>query len=51
MLFEAYKDDKRFMWTEHKECIPPIDVIKNMKAAGYKVLLDGKVYKITKGKK
>lgn len=51
MLFEVYRDGKRIMWTEHEECIPPIDVIKSMKAAGHKVLLDGKVYKTTKEKK
>ena len=49
MLFEVYRDKQRLMYTEHKECIPPADLIKEMKAAGYKVLLDGKVYKTTKG--
>ena len=48
MLFEVYRDNKRLMYTEHEECIPPLDLIKEMKAAGYKVLLDGKVYKTTK---
>lgn len=51
MLFEVYKDNKRMMYTEHEECIPPIDVIKNMKADGYKILLDGKAYKTTKSGK
>lgn len=50
MLFEVYRDGKRIMWTEQESCIPPNDVIKDMKAAGYKVLLDGKVYKTTKNK-
>ena len=48
MLFEVYRDNTRVMYTEHEECIPPIDVIKDIKAAGYKVLLDGKIYKTTK---
>lgn len=52
MLFEVYKDNKRVMCTEHESCIPSADKIKDMKAAGYKVLLDGKAYKTTKdGKK
>lgn len=51
MLFEIYKDDKRMMYTEQEECIPPADVIKGMKAVGYKILLDGKVYKTTKNTK
>lgn len=50
MLFEVYKDNKRMMWTEYESCIPSNDTIKSMKAAGYKVLLDGKVYKTTKEK-
>lgn len=48
MLFEVYRDNQRLMCTEHESCIPSIDLIKQMKAAGYKVLLDGKVYKTTK---
>jgi hypothetical protein len=52
MLFEVYRDKQRLMWTEYEECIPSIDTIKELKAAGCKVLLDGKAYKITKdGKK
>lgn len=50
MLFEVYRDKKRMWFTEYKECIPSTETIKNLKADGYKVLLDGKVYKITKGK-
>ena len=45
MLFEVYRDDKRLMYTEQEECIPDNDVIKSMKQAGLKVLLDGKAYK------
>lgn len=48
MLFEVKKDNKRMMYTEHEECIPPISIIKKLKAAGYKVLFNGKVYKTTK---
>ncbi len=50
MLFEVYRDKQRLMYTYEEECIPPIEVIRGIKAAGYKVLLDGKVYKLTKGK-
>ena len=49
MLFEVYRDKQRLYVTKYKECIHPIETIKNLKAAGHKVLLDGKVYKITKG--
>lgn len=48
MLFEVYRDKTRLMYTEHEECIPSADMIKRMKATGYKVLLDGKVYQIPK---
>ena len=51
MLFEVYRDKKRLMYTEYEECIPPAETIKNLKAVGYKVLLDGKVYKTAKGDK
>ena len=51
MLFEVYRHNRCLMSTEYEECIPPIDIIKNMKAAGYKILLNGKPYKITKDKK
>ena len=45
MLFEVYKYNKRIMYTTDKECVPPADVIKSLKSAGYKILLDGKTYK------
>lgn len=48
MLFQVFRDNKCLMSTEYEECIPSIDQIKSMKAAGYKVLLDGKTYKTTK---
>lgn len=48
MLFQVFKDGKCMMSTEYEEYIPSIDQIKNMKAAGYKVLLDGKAYKESK---
>ena len=51
MLFEVYKDSKRVMYTEDESCIPSADKIKDMKAAGYKVLLDGKAYKVAKSGK
>ena len=47
MLFEVYRDKQRLMWTEHEECIPSNEMIKTLKAAGYKILLDGKAYKPT----
>ena len=50
MLFEIYRDKKRMWFTEHEECMPSTEAIKNIKTAGYKVLLDKKIYKTTKGK-
>ena len=48
MLFEVYRDKQRLMYTEYEECIPPIEIIKSIKANGCKVFLDGKAYKVTK---
>lgn len=39
------------MSTEYEECIPSEENIKSMKDAGYKVMLDGKVYKSQRGRK
>ncbi len=50
MLFEVYRDKQRLMHTEHEECVPSAETIKAMKTAGLKILLNGKVYKTTKGK-
>jgi len=47
MLFEVYKGNTRVMYTECESCIPSVEDIKVIKAAGYKVYLDGKVYKTT----
>ena len=51
MLFEVYRNNQRLMYTENEKSIPPIDVIKSMKAVGCKVLLNGKVFKIPKESK
>ena len=51
MLFEVYRDKQRIMYTEHEECIPSADEIKEFKAAGFKILLDGKPYKSSKSNK
>lgn len=50
MLFEVYRDNQRIMYTEYEECIPSVDIVKSLKAAGYKILLNGKMYKATKEK-
>ena len=39
------------MYTEDESCIPSAEKIKDIKAAGYEILLDGKMYKTTKEKK
>lgn len=48
MKFEVYRDGRRLMHTEHKECLPSEEQIVSMKKAGCKVLLDGRVYKTAK---
>lgn len=46
MKFEVIgRDGKVKMYTHDRECIPPDELIARMKKAGYKCLLDGKVYK------
>lgn len=43
MKLEIYgPDGKRKYWTEHRECIPTPARLKEMQAAGYKILMDGK---------
>nr|DAU75769.1 MAG TPA: hypothetical protein [Caudoviricetes sp.] len=51
MRFEVYRNGQRLFVTENKKCIPQENSIKQMLAAGYKVLLDGKAYKPQKRKK
>ena len=48
MLFEVYRGGQRLFVTENEKCIPPESSIKQMLAAGCKVLLDGKRYKLWK---
>lgn len=48
-LLEIRKDGKTFMETEYKECIPTNEVLKSIKSAGYKIYLNGKVWKEKKG--
>lgn len=50
MLFEVYRDKRRLMYTDDEECICPDDIIKTMKSFGYKILLNGKEYKIKRTK-
>ena len=51
MLFEVYRDNKRLMYTNYEECIPTSDILKSMKEAGCKILLDGKEFKLKKENK
>lgn len=48
-LLEVKKDGRTFMATEYEECIPSNNVLKSIKNAGYKVYLNGKVWKEKKG--
>ena len=46
MRFEVTgRDGKVRMYTEDKQCIPPAEMIQELRRAGYKCLLDGKAYK------
>ena len=51
MRFGIYRNGQRLFVTENKKCIPPESSIKQMLAAGSKVLLDGKAYKPQKRKR
>ena len=43
MKLEIYgQDGKRKAWTEHRECVPAPTRLKEMQAAGYKIVVDGK---------
>ena len=48
MLFEILRNDKVMMQTKDEDCIPPPDVLRAMKDAGYTFRKDGKVFKPTK---
>jgi len=45
MLFEVKKDGKVYMSTKSEKCIPDKETRKQMRAAGYKLYKDGKVFK------
>lgn len=46
MKLEIYgPDGKRKAWTENRECVPPVEHLRQMIKAGYKVLVDGKRWK------
>lgn len=47
-LFEVKKENKTFMSTEYEECIPSVEVLKSIKQAGYKVYVNGRVWKENK---
>lgn len=44
-LIEVKKDGKTYFQTDYKECIPPNEILKQMKKSGYKVYLNGKIWK------
>lgn len=53
MLFEVFNAQGiRVMWTEHEECIPTKEELKERaKYAGFKYKLDGKIYTVDKKEK
>lgn len=44
-LLEVKKDGRTFMATEYEECIPSNDVLKSIKNAGYKIYINGKIWR------
>ena len=46
--FEVRRDGRVMAWTEHKECIPPKERRDELRKAGYRLLLDGKIWKENK---
>lgn len=44
-LLEVKKDGRTYFYTESKECIPPVEILKSMKKSGYKVYYNGKIWK------
>ena len=43
--FEVQRDGRVMAWTEHKECIPPRERRDELRKAGYRLFLDGKIWK------
>lgn len=44
MLFEVKDGARRLCWTEHRAAIPSKTVRRQLRAAGYKIYLDGKPF-------
>lgn len=45
MIFEVKKNNKTVMQTIEENCIPDKEIRDDMRRAGYKLYLDGKIYK------
>ena len=45
MIFEVKKNNKTVMQTIEENCIPDKGTRDDMRRAGYKLYLDGKIYK------
>lgn len=41
MMFQVIKNGKVMFWTDYESCIPPDELIKEMKKAGYKIKIKG----------
>ena len=50
MTAEIRKDGRTVWWTEHESCLPSMEKRKSLKAAGYKIYKDGKLWREEKGK-
>ncbi len=45
MLFEVYRNGQRLMYTTNARYIPDDEQIRQMRAAGCRILMDGQAYK------
>ena len=46
--FDVRRDGRVMACTEHKECIPPRERRDELRKAGYRLFLDGKIWKENK---
>ena len=48
MKYEIFYGKERKFCTNHEECLPRIEVLKQMKTDGYTILRDGKKWNMKK---